>query len=320
MELYILTIQKLPNLKLEPILIKMFKSLIFLFLPVFLFAGNITTIHLGGGNQISGAVIKETGDYLFIDIGHDVLKVPSHLIIHKSEEQKQKINPIAHEIYFEKPNAPTLPLNQLLEILGQSVVKITTPSGLGSGFIIHETGYIITNNHVIAGETKIAVTLFPKDDSLRKQFDNVQIMSSSPSIDLALLKIKNHSDYKFKPLPIGRTDSLKQGQAVFAIGSPLGLERSVSEGIISLKNRLIYGRLYIQTTTQINPGNSGGPLFNSRGEVIGVNNMKIIAMGAEGLGFSIPARVLKNFLKNREVYALDPTNPNSGFRYINPPK
>ena len=95
---------------------------------------------------------------------------------------------------------------------------------------------------------------------------------------------------------------------------------SVSKGIISLKNRLIGGRLYIQTTAQINPGNSGGPLFNNRGEVIGVNNMKIIAMGAEGLGFSIPTRVLKTFLNNREAFAFDPTNPNTGFRYTHPPQ
>ena len=113
---------------------------------------------------------------------------------------------------------------------------------------------------------------------------------------------------------------MKQGQPVFAIGAPLGLERSVSQGIISLKNRLENGRMYIQTTTQINPGNSGGPLFNLRGEVVGVNNMKIVAAGAEGLGFAIPGAVLKAFLKNRDAFAYDPANPNAGFRYNKPPR
>jgi serine protease Do len=107
---------------------------------------------------------------------------------------------------------------------------------------------------------------------------------------------------------------------VFAIGSPLGLDRTVSEGIISVANRVINGRLYLQTTTQINPGNSGGPLFNLKGEVVGVNNMKISAVGAEGLGFSISSNTLKSFIDNRDAYAFDPRNPNAGFRYLSPPK
>ncbi len=98
------------------------------------------------------------------------------------------------------------------------------------------------------------------------------------------------------------------------------LECAVSQGIVSLKDRLINGRLFIQTTTQINPGNSGGPLFNRRGEVVGVTNMKVNALGAEGLAFAIPSTVLKAFLKNRDAFAFDPLNPNSGFRYNKPPK
>ena len=78
--------------------------------------------------------------------------------------------------------------------------------------------------------------------------------------------------------------------------------------------------MYIQTTTQINPGNSGGPLFNLKGEVVGVNNMKIVSVGAEGLGFAIPTANLKLFLRNREAFAFDPANPNSGFRYNRPPR
>jgi serine protease Do len=78
--------------------------------------------------------------------------------------------------------------------------------------------------------------------------------------------------------------------------------------------------MYIQTTTQINPGNSGGPLFNLKGEVVGVNNMKIVAPGAEGLGFAIPSTILKMFLRNRDAFAFDPANPNAGFRYNRPPR
>jgi serine protease Do len=271
--------------------------------------------------SIRGELIKEKESNIIMDLGFDILSIPKEVISRILKNQDtETTKTIQHELYQEKPRATILPFNKLLDILGQSVVTITTPSGLGSGFIIHEDGYVITNDHVIAGETQISITHYPKEGSLRRQFDNIEILSASPEMDLALLKITNKETYKFKSVPLGDTDEIEQGQPVFAIGSPLGLERSVSKGIISLKNRLIEGGLYIQTTTQINPGNSGGPLFNNRGEVIGVNNMKIVAMGAEGLGFAIPSRVLKTFLKNREVFAFDPSNPNSGYRYTKPPK
>ena len=105
---------------------------------------------------------------------------------------------------------------------------------------------------------------------------------------------------------------------MFAIGNPLGLERSVSQGIIGTKNRNFRGQVYIQTTAEINPGNSGGPLFNAKGEVIGVTNMKLLF--AEGLGFAIPTPYLKLFLDNHEAFAFDRNNPNSGFRYLDPPR
>lgn len=120
-------------------------------------------------------------------------------------------------------------------------------------------------------------------------------------------------------VPLGESNELRQGQSVFAIGSPLGLDRTVSQGIVSNRNRPIDGRVFIQTTTEISPGNSGGPLFNLKGEVVGVNNMKVVAMGAEGLAFAIPANVLKFFLENRDAFAFDPRNPNAGFRYNAPP-
>jgi serine protease Do len=152
-------------------------------------------------------------------------------------------------------------------------------------------------------------------------YDNVRIVATSAELDLALLKIQAEDAGPFVSVPLAAVDGgLREGQTVFAIGSPLGLDRTVSEGIISVANRVINGRLYLQTTTQINPGNSGGPLFNLKGEVVGVNNMKISAVGAEGLGFSISSNTLKSFIDNRDAYAFDPRNPNAGFRYLSPPK
>jgi len=116
---------------------------------------------------------------------------------------------------------------------------------------------------------------------------------------------------------LGDTDLLGVGERVFAVGSPLGLERTVTEGIVSTKTRQMQGELYLQTTTQINPGNSGGPLFNLRGEVIGVTNMKIVF--GEGLGFAIPIDSVKYFLNHRDAYAYDNDNPSNAYRYLPPP-
>ncbi len=205
--------------------------------------------------------------------------------------------------------------------VGEAVVQIQTSSGLGSGFIINSLGHVVTNQHVIAGEREISVVVYRLDQGeLEKQvYSKIKIVAMNGFLDLAILQIDDPNVSKLPFVPIGDSDTLTQGQSVFAIGSPLGLERSVSQGIVSMKARETHGAWSIQSTTQINPGNSGGPLFNARGEVVGVNNMKLAGVGVEGLGFSIPANLLKLFLKNREAFTFDPRNPNSGFRYLTPP-
>jgi serine protease Do len=95
------------------------------------------------------------------------------------------------------------------------------------------------------------------------------------------------------------------------------LERTVTSGILSTKTRELEGELYLQTSTQINPGNSGGPLFNLAGEVVGVTNMKITF--GEGLGFAIPAELVKSFLDHRDAFAYSADNPNNPYRYLDPP-
>jgi serine protease Do len=180
---------------------------------------------------------------------------------------------------------------------------------------------VVTNHHVIAGEHDLTVTMFESGDrELRRvPFDEIRIVATNPHVDLALLKIEDAGRRELPTVPLGDSSRLRQGQTVFAIGSPLGLERTVSQGIVSLKNRSLGGHIFIQSTAQINPGNSGGPLFDLKGEVVGVNNMKISAQGVEGLGFAVPAQVLKEFLDNRDAFAFDVRHPNAGFRYNEPP-
>ena len=118
-------------------------------------------------------------------------------------------------------------------------------------------------------------------------------------------------------MTLGGSDGVAVGDHVFAIGSPLGLERTVTEGIVSTTTREVQGNLYLQTTAQINPGNSGGPLFNLRGEVVGVINMKL--MLGEGIGFAIPVDSVRYFLRHRDAFAFENDNPSNPYRYMPPP-
>lgn len=304
----------------------MLKALL-LFVSLFsLTFGKIVSIDLENDTSVTGNLVKEGAGEVFIDLGFDIIKIPKTAIIQIEDQkvnQSNKERPFKNQLYVESQGKRKLSsLRNLVDELGEAVVLIRTPIGLGSGFLIHPDGYIVTNDHVVAGERQISVTQFKGTGAkmTKQNFDNVKIVASGGNLDLALLKIEGENPgFSFPYVTLGASPNLKQGERVFAIGSPLGLERSVSEGIVSLRNRIISDRLHVQTTAEISPGNSGGPLFNYRGEVVGVNNMKVVAQGAEGLGFSIPVDSLKTFLINRDAYAFDPRNPNAGFRYTTPP-
>jgi serine protease Do len=209
-------------------------------------------------------------------------------------------------------------IEKCVEAFSEAVVKVLSPAGVGSGFFINEEGYLITNYHVIEKETKIEVTMFQKvkDGFEKKSFKNVKIEAINPFLDLALLKVEDLGNTKVKYAYLGDIDKIKVGEKVFTIGNPLGLERTVTDGVISTVNRPFEGLVYIQTNADINPGNSGGPLFNLAGEVVGVTNMGYIFFG--GLGFAIPVNYVKHFIENRDAFIYDKDNPNTGFRYLQP--
>ncbi len=160
---------------------------------------------------------------------------------------------------------------------------------LGTGFIISDDGYILTNDHVVDGADEIKVKL-----SDGRVFSGT-VRGLDPKLDLALIKIDAG-----KQLPVaklGDSDKLRIGEWVMAIGNPFGLEQTVTVGIVSAKGRVIGAGPYddfIQTDASINPGNSGGPLFNLRGEVIGINTA--IVAGGQGIGFAIPVNMAKEIV------------------------
>lgn len=161
---------------------------------------------------------------------------------------------------------------------------------LGSGFIISNAGYILTNYHVIAGAEKISISLADK-----REFE-AKIVGKDEKTDIALIKIDTHKQ-DLPTVGLGDSDSLNIGDWVIAIGNPFGLGHTVTQGIVSAKARIIGAGPYdnfIQTDAAINPGNSGGPLINMKGQVVGINTAIVVT--GQGIGFAIPINMAKNIL------------------------
>ena len=303
-------------------------------LPALLFCSlglaSADVIQLKDQAAITGKILAEKPDNIVVDVGYTVLVVPRNVVARISRVTEAAplapaasnllVNVNAPQFYYSDTSpVAARDVRDLVKQIGEAVVQVRTPSGLGSGFFINADGYLITNFHVIEGETEISVEVYRQTDGQlnRETYKQVKIVAINKFHDLALLHIEDKNAPKFKFVTLGSADALTVGDSVFAIGSPMGLERTVTEGILSTKTRELEGELYLQTTAQINPGNSGGPLFNLAGDVVGVTNMKI--MFGEGLGFAIPAELVKSFLDHRDAFAYSADNPNNPYRYLEPP-
>ena len=310
------------------------QSLLFLLIALSgLPAALADTIQLKDKAAVVGKVLAEKSDQFIVDIGYTVLVIPRAQVVAISKsgssqpvpgpapdgESVPASQPKSGFYHADGKAATVRSVRELVNDIGEAVVQVRTPSGLGSGFIINEDGFLMTNFHVIEGETQISVEVYHQTGGQleRKTYKQVRIVAINKFADLALLKIDEKGAPLFKYVALGSADALSVGEGVFAIGSPLGLERTVTEGILSTKTRQMAGDLYLQTTAQINPGNSGGPLFNMSGEVVGITNMKITF--GEGLGFAIPVEAVKYFLNHRESFAYDNDNPSNPYRYLEPP-
>ncbi len=279
-------------------------------------------IHLHGGAEIHGGIVKRSATYLWIDIGDSILTIHTSEI--ETIDQEVSTTDI-HSVDTSKLFRTSAKLSERsaesqAKLVGASVVKVSTPSASGSGVLLNEDGYAVTNAHVIQGETDIRVTVWiPQPDRTLKRttIEDIVIIAVNNHLDLALLHLQHPDEIHFEYSLLEMEESIQVGQSVFAIGNPMGLERTMSKGVISTKQRSFDGLTYIQTDAAINPGNSGGPLFNKKGEVIGITNMGITA--AESLNFAIPTRYVKDFIRNREAFAYDAKNPNAGHMYHAPP-
>jgi serine protease Do len=202
----------------------------------------------------------------------------------------------AKETRMELPfgNMPGTPFDDFFKgFLDQMPMQQQERHALGTGFIISKEGYIVTNNHVVKDADEIVVT-----NSDGKEF-KAELIGTDPKLDLALLKITSK---KIQAVKLGDSDKMRVGDWVVAIGNPFGLEQTVTAGIVSAKGRVIGSGPYddfIQTDAAINPGNSGGPLFNVKGEVIGINTAIYSQSGGNnGIGFAIPINLAKTVFKD----------------------
>ena len=173
---------------------------------------------------------------------------------------------------------------------GQAPKREMKRTSLGSGVIVTADGYILTNNHVVEDADEIHVTLFTFEEY------KATVIGRDPKSDVALIKIEPKADLPFATF--GNSDQLRVGEWVLAIGNPFGLQQTVTAGIVSAKGRSINNESYgnfIQTDASINPGNSGGPLFNLKGEMVGLNTAIFSRTGGNiGIGFAIPVNMAKN--------------------------
>jgi serine protease Do len=174
-----------------------------------------------------------------------------------------------------------------------AVVTIRTDDTLGTGFIVRADGWIATNLHVIVGGPHVKVTL--RDLRGDRELEVVEVLAASPEHDLALLRVEARG---LPVVSLGDSDAMRPGDSVVAIGNPLGLEDTVSNGLVSARRKVDAGVEVLQISAPIAPGSSGGPIFNDRGEVIGVATA-VLEQG-QNLNFGMPARYLVPMMKDPE--------------------
>jgi len=232
-------------------------------------------------SNITSVYAKSAPDS-FADLAEKLM--PSVVNISTTQTVKTAANPFP----FKFP--PGSPFGEMFKDFENQQPTERKASALGSGFIIKEEGVVITNNHVIANAEDIVVRVGDKEYKAK-------LVGADPYMDVAVLKMETKD--KFKPVKFGDSDLARVGDWAVAIGNPFGLGGTVTAGIISARNRDINLTRYddfIQTDASINQGNSGGPLFNLKGEVIGINTAILGQSGSIGIGFAIPANAASNVI------------------------
>ncbi|MEM9881721.1 MAG: trypsin-like peptidase domain-containing protein [Planctomycetota bacterium] len=289
--------------------------------------GEAVEATLVGGAKVTGTLLRSSENGLAIDLNVEVLHLPGDVVLgvtplDAAAKAANTDNELSADELFTAGRLDPAPIPDLVERFGDAVVLVRTASGLGTGFLISDRGHLITNYHVVEGATRIGVTVSTTTPRGREKTElrDVRLVALQPLRDLALLQLDwdedEHGQHP-EPVVVSADDDLSVGDLVFAVGNPLGLERTVTQGIVSSTTRTIGHLRFVQTDASINPGNSGGPLFNARGEVVGVACAGFTSFN--GLAFGIPAADLRDFLVHHTAFLYDPSQPQNGVKYLDPP-
>ncbi len=239
------------------------------------------------GDKEKGAVVPAAAGLRMVPVDiPQLFKEVSPAVVNISTTQVVKFNRLPG---MRNPFGPRDPFDDFFNNFFGRMPKEQKRKSLGSGFIVSPDGYILTNNHVVEKADEVTVTLLDKEEFKAK------VIGADTKIDIALIKIDAKKKLPF--VALGDSDALDVGEWVVAIGNPFGLGHTVTAGIVSAKGRIIGSGPYddfIQTDASINPGNSGGPLFNLKGEVVGINTA--IIQGGQGIGFATPVQLAKSVL------------------------
>lgn len=201
------------------------------------------------------------------------------------------------EVAKTKGKRDKMPPSDLFKKWAPSVVTIQTGRGMigaggGTGFIVDAKGIVVTNHHVISGSDRVSVKMMDG-----RWAEEVELLVQDEKLDIAILKIKSKG--KIKAVTFGDSEDVTVGERAISIGNPLGLEHTLTDGLVSAR-RLKDGRKMIQMSTPVSPGNSGGPLFNAYGEVIGVTSESMSTRGyGENLGMAVAINHIKPMLKKK---------------------
>ena len=277
-----------------------------------------TDVRLAGGARVQAEVLRETEEAVYLDLGHDVLRVPREVITGMLTDEA----PPPDQSQELEGHAGIDDFRQDLDLIRQAIVLVSTPSGFGTGFVIDPAGLIVTNYHVVRDEEFVRVTFYRPENETPLQIEDVEVLAFSRLHDIALLEIPEEAmpEERSVTLALMPNDTAEVGDPCFVIGNP-GMGRSilaqtVSEGIISSLERNFNDLMYIQTTAAVNPGNSGGPLLSGGGRVIGLITYK--AYFQENIAFALPVHEIRRFLAGRGAYLFSDMNPNAGHRYLDP--
>jgi len=296
---------------------------------------------LEGGGEVIGTLLKESSGQYFVDLGPTVLtlerrSVSEVLTMEEMEALQSKVEQSgagtldpATGVFISRPRESTQAARtqqEMLETVKRSVVLVSNPRGLGTGWVVDSEGGIITNQHVVGSELFQTVTIFVKSGAQweKKRIDNCKVEALTDLYDIALVRLNMDEVRKqgivLEPLAVARTASLEAGDSVYAVGNPgmggMVLDHTISEGIVSSLARNFNDVVYLQTTAAVNPGNSGGPLINDRGEVVGLVTLKAIFQ--EGVAFALPVDQLRFFLTNSRAFAVQEAARSGAFRYHRP--